>query len=259
MARTLAHELEIFIDSQHINLYYQPQFNTEHKLIGAESLLRWKHEEYGLIYPPLVIALAEEIGRLTELEKKIFSQSFTDLYELLKYKETEDFHVSINVTGITIQKDEFEVFLKQLHDDFPGKANNVLIEITEQATLKVDDSFIARLQRIKSLGYSFGIDDFSMGNTSIKYLQSNIFNIVKLDGGISRDIFNERSREIISSISRLTEELGIGTVAEYVETEEQRKALEAVGCHIYQGYLYSPAIPLSKFAEFGVDNSKKEQ
>ena len=90
-----------------------------------------------------------------------------------------------------------------------------------------------------------------MGNTSIKYLQSNIFDIVKLDGGISRDIFNERSREIIASISRLTEGLNIETVAEYVETEEQRKALEDVGCYIYQGYLYSPAIPLSKFTELG--------
>lgn len=251
IARTLAAELNDYIDGDDFILYYQPQFNGERKLIGAEALLRWKHEQYGAIYPPLVIELAEELGRLTELEEKIFLTVFKNLDELLKYKEDEHFHISINVTGITIQTDEFENFLKNLHIIYPGRCKHVLIEITEQATLKVDDSFIARLQRIKSLGYTFGIDDFSMGNTSIKYLQSSIFDIVKLDGGISRDVFNERSREIISSISRLTEGLNIETIAEYVETEEQRKALQEVGCNIYQGYLYSPAIPLSKFTELG--------
>lgn len=251
IARTLAAELSDYIDSDEFVLYYQPQFNEDHTLTGAEALLRWTHEQYGPIYPPLAIALAEELNRLTELEEKIFLTVFRHLDELLKYKEDENFHISINVTGITIQTDDFEDFLKNLHIIYPGKCKHVLIEITEQATLKVDENFIARLQRIKALGYTFGIDDFSMGNTSIKYLQSSIFDIVKLDGGISRDIFNERSREIISSISRLTEGLNIETIAEYVETEEQRKALEDVGCHIYQGYLYSPAIPLSKFIELG--------
>ena len=251
IARTLSVELGDYIDSDDFTLFYQPQFNEAHKLIGAEALLRWRHEQYGPIYPPLAIAIAEEMGRLTELEEKIFHTVFKSLDELLKYKEDENFHISINVTGITIQTDEFEEFLKNLHIIYPGKCKHILIEITEQATLRVDDSFISRLQRIKSLGFTFGIDDFSMGNTSIKYLQSNIFDIVKLDGGISRDIFNERSREIIASISRLTEGLNIETVAEYVETEEQRKALEDVGCYIYQGYLYSPAIPLSKFTELG--------
>ncbi len=251
IARTLSVELGDYIDSDDFTLYYQPQFNDSHKLIGAEALLRWQHEQYGPIYPPLAVAIAEELGRLTELEEKIFHTVFKSLDELLKYKEDENFHISINVTGITIQTDEFEEFLKNLHIIYPGKCKHVLIEITEQATLRVDETFIARLQRIKSLGFTFGIDDFSMGNTSIKYLQSNIFDIVKLDGGISRDIFNERSREIIASISRLTEGLNIETVAEYVETEEQRKALEDVGCYIYQGYLYSPAIPLSKFTELG--------
>ena len=251
MARTLSYELSQYIEHSELTLYYQPQFNEKRKLIGAESLLRWHHDQYGLIYPPLVFCLAEEMGRLTELEKKVFKTVFENLYELLKYKEDDNFHISINVTGITIQTDEFEEFLTQLHYDFPGRSSNVLIEITEQATLKVDDRFIERLQRIKALGYTFAIDDFSMGNTSIKYLQSNVFNIIKLDGGISRDIFNTRSREIISSISRLTQELDVKTIAEYVETEAQRKALEEVGCNIYQGYLYSPAIPLSKFIELG--------
>ncbi len=249
IARTLAAELNEYIDKDNFTIHYQPQYNENHELIGAEALLRWIHPQYGLIYPPLVIALADELHRLTELEEKIFLTVFGNMDELFKYGDTDSFHVSVNVTGITIQTDEFESFLKNLHLIYGEKCSNVLIEITEQATLKVDDPFIARLTRIKDFGFTFGIDDFSMGNTSIKYLQSNIFDIVKLDGGISRDVLNIRSREIISSIAQLTSGFNIDTVAEYVETEAQRMALEDVGCYIYQGYLYSPAIPLSKFPE----------
>ncbi|MCR5356303.1 MAG: EAL domain-containing protein [Lachnospiraceae bacterium] len=258
-ARTLSAELAEYIDHGDFMIFYQPQYNSDHKLIGAEALLRWNHDQFGWVYPPLIIALAEEQGRLTELEEKVFLTVFKTLEELLKYKEDDNFHISINVTGITIQTDEFEEFLKNLHIIYPGKCRNVLIEITEQATLRVDEDFIARLSRIKELGYTFGIDDFSMGNTSIKYLQSNIFDIVKLDGGISRDVFNARSREIIYSIARLTEGLNIETIAEYVETEEQRKALENAGCNIYQGYLYSPAIPLDKFKKLVEAGNEKPE
>ena len=86
-----------------------------------------------------------------------------------------------------------------------------------------------------------------MGSTSIKYLQTNVFNLIKLDGSMTRVILkNRRSKDIIASITKLSSDLGIDVLAEYVETEEQRQALEEVGCYLYQGYLYSPAVPMDK-------------
>ena len=159
----------------------------------------------------------------------------------------DEIKISVNVTGTTIQSDEFEKFLVQLSKDYPRYSNRIVIEITEQAALSIKEELIDRLTRIAKRGYGFAIDDFSMGSTSIKYLQTNVFNMIKLDGSMTRVILkNRRSKDIISSITKLSSDLGIDVLAEYVETEEQRQALEEVGCYLYQGWLYSPAVPIEK-------------
>ena len=92
------------------------------------------------------------------------------------------------------------------------------------------------------------IDDFSMGNTSLQYLQGAKFDIVKLDGKLVRAMERTASSEdIIRSIVYLSKSLGFTVTAEYVESEELRQKLEALGCSCYQGYLYGPAIPLDAF------------
>ncbi len=249
IAKNLADELDMWIKSGDITLYYQPQYNHEGEMTGAEALLRWEHPTYGMMYPPLVIKLAEETGNLMNMEKAIFRRAAKDMKKMEsvfgKIK-----HISVNVTGTTIQGDEFEDFLRELKGEYPEVCEHILIEITEQAALRIDNPFIERLARLREMGYVFGIDDFSMGNTSIKYLQSNVFSLVKLDGEISKDILdNTRSKEIVSSIAQLTHDLGVSVLAEYVETEPQRQVLEDVGCYLYQGYLYSPAITLEEFLE----------
>lgn len=246
VAKNLADELEEWVKSKDTMLYYQPQYNHKGEFVGAEALLRWDHPVYGMMYPPLVIKLAEETGNLIHMEKEIFKKVALDIELLLPMLGKPD-QISVNVTGTTIQQEEFEVFLRTLKQEHPKACEHIMIEITEQSALRIDKMFIDRLMRLRELGYEFGIDDFSMGSTSVKYLQSNIFSLVKLDGAISKDILNNRrSKEIISSIAQLTHELGISVLAEYVETEEQRRALEEVGCYLYQGYLYSPAVTLEE-------------
>ncbi len=140
--------------------------------------------------------------------------------------------------------------MRELRDRYPHYSTRICVEITEQAALNFDDELTQRLTRIKEMGYSLAIDDFSMGSTSIKYLQTNIFDMVKLDGGLSRDILtNSRSRDIIASITELSHNFGIRVLAEYVETEEQKRVLEETGCLLYQGYLYSPAVSVEQFQE----------
>lgn len=247
IAKNMVDELAEWIADRKVTLYYQPQYNFKGELIGAEALLRWEHPVYGNIYPPLAIKLAEEAECLTELEKEIFRRIAVDMEHTMQMFDKLE-HVSVNVTGTTIQKKEFEEFLIKLNEEYPGVCKHILIEITEQAALRIDSLFIDKLNRLRKLGYSFGIDDFSMGSTSIKYLQSNAFCMVKLDGEICKDIVdNERSKEIIASIAHLTQELGIDVLAEYVETEQQRQALEDAGCYLYQGYLYSPAVNMETF------------
>ena len=246
VARHLAEDLQTQLIDRRPNMYYQPQYNSKGECIGAEALLRWKHSIYDMIYPPLVIQVAEESGKLIDLEKNIFETIMESMPELTKVLG-DKIKISVNVTGTTIQSDEFEKFLVQLSKDYPRYSDRIVIEITEQAALSIKEELIDRLTRIAKRGYGFAIDDFSMGSTSIKYLQTNVFNLIKLDGSMTRVILkNRRSKDIIASITKLSDDLGIDVLAEYVETEEQRQALEDCGCYLYQGYLYSPAVPMDQ-------------
>ena len=122
------------------------------------------------------------------------------------------------------------------------------INITEQeASVKFSDELMESLFELKEIGYGFAIDDFAMGHTSINYLKTTLFDLVKLDGSLIKDMMNnDRCKEIIGMIVFMSQSLGFSVLSEYVETEKQRKILESLGCHEYQGYLFSPAIPLEK-------------
>ena len=248
-AKFLSAELEDSFFKGKPPMYYQPQYDSEGHCIGAEALLRWNHPVYGMVYPPLVIKLLEEMGQLTRAEKSILRSVFMDM-DAIKKTWGEDTKISINVTGVTIQLDEFEDFLGEMKQRYPEHIFNIMLEITEQASLQIDTELIERLSRIKKMGYRFAIDDFSMGNTSVKYLKSNVFDMIKLDGSLTRDIMtNDRSRGIVKTLAKMAEEFNLQILAEYVETEDQKKLLENMGCYLYQGYLYSPAIPLEEFID----------
>lgn len=95
------------------------------------------------------------------------------------------------------------------------------------------------------------IDDFGMGHTSILYLQSSSFGVIKLDGSLVKNILdNTTDQQIVSSIVTLADKLGIQIIAEYVENEEQRDKLFELGCKFYQGYLYEKPVPLDEFINY---------
>ena len=155
--------------------------------------------------------------------------------------------VSINVSGTTIPTVEFMDFLKGLMEKYKFPAKKIYIEITEQIAVSFSDELMESLNNLKDIGYGFAIDDFAMGHTSINYLKTNLFDLVKLDGSLIKDMMkNDRCKEIIGMIVFMSQSLGFSVLSEYVETEKQRKVLESLGCHEYQGYLFSPAVPLEK-------------
>lgn len=249
ISKTLAEEITFHTQKHLPTLFYQPQYDCNGNCIGAEALLRWQNPLYGTLYPPLVIKLADEIGRLNDLEKMIFISVIKDMDQLI-HLMGENAKISVNVSGTTVQTTEFEEFLVGLQREYPSKCAHICIEITEQTALQINETQINRLSRIHALGYSLAIDDFSMGSTSIKYLQFNVFDLIKLDGSLSKDVLaNSRSRDIVASITALSKNFGIQVLAEYVETEKQRDLLESIGCHLYQGYLYSPAVPLGNLEQ----------
>ncbi len=239
------------LEESSLLMKYQPQFDNHGKCIGAESLLRWNHEKYGIVYPPLVVHLAKESGRLFELEMAIIEKSVQDSVELKKVFG-ESFKLSVNITVSSLNDKRLLPFLKSLTEKYPFKQGSVCIEITEETALETTEQTSALMNQIKEMGFIFALDDFSMGHTSLQYLQYNQFDLVKLDGNLVKSLLgNVRTKEIINSIVYLSKSLGFKVLAEFVETTEQQEALEAIGVNLYQGYLYSPAIDKKAFVESG--------
>ena len=230
---------------------YQPQFDNTGRCIGAEALLRWNHERYGIIYPPLAVHLAKESGDLYGLETYIIERAICDS-ESFRRCFGNDFKLSVNVTVTTLYDKRFIEFLQTLADRYRLKTGNICIEITEETELVTSEETGDLIRHIRSFGYTFALDDFSMGHTSLQYLQHNQFDIVKLDGNLVRSILsNDRTKEIINSIVYLSKSLNFKVLAEFVETTEQRDALEQIGCLLYQGYLYSPAVDRDSLIAMG--------
>ncbi len=249
MGKALAADLQLAMERKELQLHYQPQYHADGSCIGAEALLRWNHKVLGNIYPPLVFQLAEEAGFLEELEEWVVSRVASDIQILQQKHPDKKLKISANVTGITIQSKSFERFLNGLSEKYPLKEMGMCLEITEQAALQLDDALRERFRLIREMGFMLAVDDFSMGSTSIQYLTGNYFNLVKLDGSLVKGIQdNPRCCEIISSIIQLSKTLELSVLAEYVSDAAIKEKLMGLGCFLYQGWYYSPAVGFEKFS-----------
>lgn len=246
ISRRIAQELNRSLRAGEVKIFYQPQYNEKDECIGAEALLRFGTEKYGDIYPPLVLQLAKEMDYLWDLEKYVLSYVVKDAENVQK-AVGHKVKVSINVTPETMQTEEFMDYMELINIWWNRDLVDICIEVTEQSFMDVEEMDEV-LRQLHELGYMLAIDDFSMGSTSIKYLQKNYFDVIKLDGNLVKNIFGPgNEREILNSITALAKSLGVQVIAEYTENRQVQKALEEMGCSFYQGYFYSPAVSIEKF------------
>ena len=244
VARVLAADLKDAIRDRKLFLLYQPQVDADGKCMGAEALIRWIHPIAGFIYPPLIIQLAKEEHILHEIELFLFDEASRAIMETGKEIKT-DFKISVNITNESLMWESFEDCVKDAVKKYKIPPKRLWLEITEQDALVSSDEVLDKIRQLKENGHQFLIDDFGMGHTSLMYLQTNYFGVVKLDGSLTKDVLtNNRNKDIIGAITGLGESLHFETIAEYVETQDQRDLLLELGCSGLQGYLYSKPIKL---------------
>lgn len=248
IAKGIVSQLRTDVQAGRIPVFYQPQVDDTGRVVGAEALLRWQYGGVRL-YPPLVVALAQEDGCFEALTWSILETVCGDI-PALRERFGADLHVAVNIVAEQLNDRALMgrvIELAQAH----AVCGNLTLEVTEETSLVNQPHITGNIDRLSACGIFLAIDDFSMGQTSLKYLRDNRFRFVKLDGGLVRQVLaNSRSREIISSITVLGSSLGFEVVAEFVENEAIRDALLALGCTVFQGYLYSPAIPVEELLTF---------
>ncbi len=248
-ARSLAYDLKKDLKHRKLFMVYQAQFDKNNKYMGAEALLRWKHESCGFIYPPLSIELATESGLLYRLEEFVFDEACRSI-GIIKSHGGIPCKISANITGVSALNPDFVGMIDRAVKAHNVDPDDLWIEMTEQAVMNSNPSTMARLKDVRDKGHKFLIDDFGMGHTSIDYLKTGMFDGVKLDGKITRDVLdNESDRHIISSVTSMCADMGMIVIAEYVEGERQRDLLKILGGDAFQGYLYSMPISLEDMIE----------
>ncbi|MCM1322521.1 MAG: EAL domain-containing protein [Bacteroides sp.] len=247
LAKSLVNDLRGSIADGSIRLKYQPQYDNTGKCIGAEALLRWMHPRYGVIYPPLAVKLALEGGLLWEFEQFVTESGAAAAAKLCRVFG-DHFKLSINITVATFYNPQLIPHITHLLETYGLKKGNLCIEITEEMSLGEGEETNAIFKQLREIGCTLALDDFSMGHTSLQYLQNNQFDLVKIDGSLVKAMMNNsRSRDIIASIVYLSNSLHFDVVAEYVETAEEKEMLEKIGCNIYQGFLFGSADFLDDF------------
>ena len=241
-------------------VYYQAQVIGENHLAGAEVLLRWQHPQRGLVLPIEFIQIAEETRLILQMGQWVLETACRQLAIWATQKEMADLTLAVNVSAYQFRQADFVQQVLKALDSTGADPQRLKLELTE--SLLVDDvsTVIEKMITLKSKGVSFSLDDFGTGYSSLSYLKRMPLDQLKIDQSFVRDVLvDQNDAAIAKTIVALANSLGQSVIAEGVETEEQRQFLADNGCHEYQGYLFSPAIPCNEFELLARDRFNRKQ
>ncbi|MBV8568032.1 MAG: EAL domain-containing protein [Methylobacteriaceae bacterium] len=243
--RALQDDLRAAIGRGEFVLHYQPQARIDGRMIGFETLVRWRHPSRGLVSPASFIQVAEESGLILPLGEWILREAC---------REAASWETPLNI-AVNLSPVQFR------HGDLPGLVHSLLIEaglapsrleveITEGVLIGDTARALSILRRLKALGVRIAMDDFGTGYSSLSYLQLFPFDKIKIDKRFVADVGqSEQSNAIVRAVIGLGHGLDMPVMAEGVETADQLAFLEGEACDEFQGYLLGPPRPIAEYAE----------
>ncbi|WP_343349910.1 sensor domain-containing protein [Pseudomonas sediminis] len=249
----LENDLRLALARGEFELHFQPQVDArDGKVVGAEALLRWQHPQLGPQSPAQFIQVLEESGLIVEVGGWVLAEACHFCSQLLVdgLVDSERFSLCVNISPRQFRQHDFvERVAKSLRDSQLPNAM-LKLEITEGIVIQNIDDTVGKMLRLKKHGVSFAMDDFGTGYSSLTYLKRLPVDMLKIDQSFVRDATNDpNDAEIIRAIVAMARSLGLALIAEGVEQQDQLDFLQAQGCHLYQGYLFSKPLPQEVFCE----------
>lgn len=229
-------------------IHYQGQVDRAGRLIGAEALLRWQHPERGIVSPAQFIALAEESGLILPLGQHVLETACQQLVSWAADARTEHLSLAVNISPLQFRQQDF---LDKVLDALRRTGANprrLKLELTESMLLENIDECIIKMRALKERGVGLALDDFGTGYSCLAYLKRMPFDQLKIDRSFVFDMLSSaHSAAIARTIVELGKSLGLTVIAEGVETQAQQDALVELGCHAFQGYLFSRPCSIEQF------------
>ena len=245
----LERDLRLAIRENQFALFYQPQLDRG-LLTGAEALLRWRHPSRGLISPQEFVPLAEETGLIFPLGSWVLETACLQLAHWAGRREGEHLSIAVNVSAREFRQPKFVDHVLAALDRTGANPKKLKIELSENMFGENVEEVIAKMNKLKQHGISFSLEDFGTGYSSMTYLKRLPLDQIKIDRTFVGEILKDPiSSAVAQAIISFGKAMGLSVIAEGVETEEQRAFLAKLGCHSFQGYLFSHPLPLGEFTE----------
>ncbi|MBP9684586.1 MAG: EAL domain-containing protein [Rhodoferax sp.] len=246
----LEKDLHEAIESRQFLLHYQAQI-AQGQLTGAEVLVRWLHPVRGMVSPADFIPLAEETGLILPLGQWMLETACLQLAQWATQPGMDHLTVAVNVSARQFSQSDFVDQVLGVVKTTDVNPQRLKLELTESMLVANVEEIIAKMLLLKANGIGFSLDDFGTGYSSLTYLKRLPLDQLKIDQSFVRDVLTDANEaSIAQTIIALGKSLGLGVIAEGVETQDQQDFLAASGCHAYQGYFISRPLPIDRFEEF---------
>lgn len=250
IARGLLATLARDLGTPAVSLAFQPKHDRDGVAVGVEALLRWRHGRYGPVRADAAIMLAEQGGLIGRLGSWVLEEACA-CKARWNTQGLSHITMAINVSPLQLDAPELPRLLADCLRRNRLAPGEIQLEVTESQAIPAHEMVDSNLAAIVGMGVSLAMDDFGMGYSSLLHMRRFPIHAIKIDGSLTRDVLtNSISRDIIHSIASLGTARAVEVVAEFVETAEQRDALLALGCEVFQGYLYSPPLPADDCARY---------
>ncbi len=241
--REVERDLRQALAKEQLVVHYQPLMELERGIeVGFEALLRWNHPQKGMISPAAFIPIAESSGMIVPMGNWVLEQS-CKLAATLQKKLS----VAVNISPVQFKSGRLVDVVSAALKKYALAPHRLELEITESLLLEKSSETLDVLKSLKELGVVIALDDFGTGYSGLGYLNSFPIDKIKIDRSFIKNLGIEpRSKELVRAAINMGHSLGLLTLAEGIETQEQLDILRALGCQHGQGFLFSPGIPASQ-------------
>lgn len=255
----LEQKLKTTVDTLGFMLYYQPQYYSEKKeLRGVEALIRWQLANGEYVSPGEFIPMAEKNGCIVNIGTWVIKHALAD-YTVWKNEYGYDGIISINISAIQLREKNFKDTLLHYVEINNLTPEHIEIEITESVLIEDFESTISILEELRNRGFKVSLDDFGTGYSSLSYLRNIPIDTLKIDKSFVDTILLDDSTSIITdAVITMVKKLGLETIAEGVETEEQFEYLKNMHCDNIQGFLLGKPMPSEKLIELIMEENKRK-
>lgn len=240
------------INKGQLELYYQPQVDDKHHIVGVEALIRWNHPEKGLLPPGVFMPIAEETGQILQIGNWIIEQA---CYQYASWKKQnilpETFRrLAINISPLQFSQNSFVEHIVDSLTQAGISGEHIELEITENLLLENVDAAIQKMTELKEHNLKTSIDDFGTGYSSLRYLKHLSVDVLKIDRSFVTQLhLDESDQAIVDTIIMTAQRLKLEVIAEGVEDAYELQALKQLGCAQFQGYLFDKPLPVAELTE----------